>query len=190
MMEEINDADYYRKFHGVDPVFIFSHSRPGRALPKEGYYREMWETWEHRIPGELKTMFIRTFETGAGHPEKRPDAKAWMKVFSKLARQVAYCPECRYEMFTDGDFFDCPICKKKSRIPGIRVHTKEESYRIPFYKNQEISPFEVEGEGDRKRNFPFHDGLLPIAKVVESNGKPYLVNLDPRGKVWTCSYMD
>lgn len=188
MMEEINDADYYRKFHGVDPVFIFSHSRPGRMLPREGYYREMWETWEHRIPGELKTMFLRTFETGARHPEKRPDAKAWMKLFAKLARQVAYCPECRHEMFTEGDLFDCPICKKKSRIPRIRVHTKEESYRIPFYKNQEISPFEVEGEGDSKRNFPFHDGLLPIAKVVESNGKPYLVNLDPRGKVWTCSY--
>ena len=133
-------------------------------------------------------MFLRTFETGARHPEKRPDAKAWMKLFAKLARQVAYCPECRHEMFTEGDLFDCPICKKKSRIQRIRVHTKEESYRIPFYKNQEISPFEVEGEGDRKRNFPFHDGLLPMAKVVESNGKPYLVNLDPRGKVWTCSY--
>ena len=188
MLEEINDVEYYQKYHGIDPVFVFSHSRQSRALPNNGYGKDLWDVWEHVIPLELKGMFCRTFEAGAKRPEKRPTAKEWMSLFSKLARQVAYCPECRHEMFVEGDFFPCPICKKKSWISHIFVHTKESVYRFPFYKNQEISPFEIGDGSDKKAVFAFHEGIRPIAKLAESSGKPYLVNLDPRGKTWTCTY--
>jgi len=188
MMEEINDAEYYRKYHGTDPVFIFSRSRRDRALPKIGYYEKMWDEWEHVIPTELRAMFSRTFETGAKQPQNRPSAKEWMALFGKLAGRVSYCPECRHEMFTEGMIFDCPVCRKKSRIPYLMVHANENTCRIPFYKNLEISAFEIEGKCDKKRDFLFHDGVRPIIKVAESNGKPYLVNLDPREKTWICAY--
>lgn len=188
MLEEINDIDYYRQYHGVDPVFAFSSKRRSRILPNTGYYQEMWDCWENVIPDQLKSMFRRAFETGASHPQKRPEPKEWMYVFYMLARKVIYCPECKYEMFAKEEQYQCPKCKKEFYIPKMWCGKRLLEVRIPIYKNREISPFEIEFSPDCHAEFPFHKAVLPIAKLVEDAGRPYLVNFDTRGTQWTCTY--
>ena len=188
MLEEINDTDYYRQFHGEDPVFAFSAKRKNRVLPRTGYYVEMWERWDEVIPDILKSMFRRAFESGAKNPEKRPDPRDWMYIFHILARKVIYCPKCKHEMFAENELCECPKCATISWVPDMWVGNRVLGCTIPIYKNQEISPFEMEFSPGCQEEFTFHKAVLPIAKLVEDKGSPYLVNLDPRGEVWTCSY--
>ncbi len=188
MLEEINDAEYYLKHHGEEPVFAFSKRRPGKALPKEGYYAELWEKWNHLFPEELRRMFLRAFEDGAHSPAQRPAAREWMELFRTLARQVTYCPKCRKEFFALNISCECPNCGKIVSIPYMYVQNGTERFRIPIFRNQEICPFELEYGANNRPEFVFHDAVLPMAKLVVAQGRPYLVNLDSRKEAWICSY--
>ncbi|MBR5266936.1 MAG: hypothetical protein IKU20_01920 [Lachnospiraceae bacterium] len=187
MIEEINDTSYYNWYHGMDPVFAFSEKRRNRVLPNTGHYREMWKRW-NMFPESLKTMFRQAFEAGALCPEKRPEPKEWMLLFHELARRIIYCPECKQEMFTDDQYCECPNCKKVNLIQEMVIGNRLQSGKIPIYKNREISPFEIECSSACKREFPFHKAVLPIAKLIEDQGLPYMVNLDKRDKAWICHY--
>ena len=188
MLEEINDTDYYRQFHGIDPIFAFSVKNKKRNLPRTGYYAEMWDRWEKVIPDMLKILFYQAFGIGAKNPGKRPEPKEWMYQFHRLARKVIYCPKCKHEMFADSDLCECPKCGKVSWIPSLWVGNRMLGCKIPIYKNQEISPFEIEFTKECQQEFAFHKAVEPFAKLVEDEGRPYLVNLDPRKEVWSCSY--
>ena len=188
MLEEINDEDYYQRYHGTDPVFAFSDKRRSRVLPNAGYYREKWKRWKNLFPQNLKEMFFQAFEQGIEHPEQRPEPKEWMYLFHKLSRDVIYCPECKHEMFAKDYFCECPSCGKISWIPRMQIESRKNCCKLPIFKNQEICPFQIEVPFGENVNFSFHSAILPIAKLVEDRKLPYLVNLDARGERWSCSY--
>ena len=187
MIGVVQDQEYYQEHHGRKPVFAFS-AKNKAALPRKGTFEGLWEKWD-AMPYELREMFVRAFEQGAKNPKVRPKPEEWMALFSELSTKVMYCPDCRCEVFVNGETsYKCPECGKTVKVEYLHLRYGERKRMLSLFKNQQISPYQSEPGGGEEKAFSFHQAVIPVAGILIDADGANLVNLDPRKVRWFCQY--
>lgn len=99
-----------QKLYGKEPLFIWDPHDLGNR-PIAGYQDNAIIYWR-LYPDFIRELFMKSFTIGLTEPSERVVENQWKKAFIMLKDSLMFCPDCKVELFYNGEarLNSQPIC--------------------------------------------------------------------------------